>query len=57
MFAIISYLENVVQDDKTFSFIIYIKYEKHPKKRHDDSSFCKKYVFNSKEEITHIAQK
>lgn len=30
--AIISYLENVVQDDKTFFIYNIYKYEKHPKK-------------------------
>ena len=54
--AIISYLENVVQDDKTFFIYNIYKYEKHPKKGMMILRFAKKYVFNSKEEITHIAQ-
>ena len=54
--AIISYLENVVQDDKTFFIYNIYKYEKHPKKGMMILRFAKKYVFNLKEEITHIAQ-
>ena len=50
-------MENVIQDDKTFFIYNNIyKYEKHPKKGMMILRFAKKYVFNSKEEITHIAQ-
>ena len=52
--ALLSYLENIVQNDKTFFIYHICKYEKHPKKGMMILRFAKKYVFNTKEEITSI---
>lgn len=52
--AIISYLENIVQNDKTYFIYNICKYQKHPKKGILELRFAKKYVFNTKEEITKI---
>ena len=54
--AIISYLENIVQNDKTYFIYNLCKYEKHPKKGILELKFSKKYVFNTKEEITQIGK-
>lgn len=54
--AIISYLENIIQNDKTYFIYNVCKYEKHPKKGIMALKFSKKYVFNTKEEITKIAE-
>lgn len=54
--AVISYLENIIQNDKTYFIYNICKYEKHPKKGTLVLKFAKKYVFNTKEEITKMAQ-
>lgn len=54
--AVISYLENVVQENGTFFIYNIYKYEKHPKKGMMILRFAKKYAFNTKEEITKIGQ-
>ena len=54
--AVISYLENIIQNDKTYFIYNICKYEKHPKRGTLVLKFSKKYVFNTKEEITKIAQ-
>lgn len=53
--ALISYLENGIQQDKTFFIYNIYKYEKHPKKGMMVLRFAKKYVFNTKEEIVKMA--
>ena len=52
--AVISYLENIAQNDKTYFIYNIYKYEKHPKKGMMVLRFAKKYVFNTKDEITKI---
>lgn len=54
--AVISYLENVVQDNGTYFIYNIYKYEKHPKKGMMILRFAKKYAFNNKEEITKIGE-
>ncbi len=54
--AVISYLENIIQNNQTYFIYNICKYEKHPKKGTLVLKFAKKYVFNTKEEITKIAQ-
>ena len=54
--AVISYLENIIQNDKTYFIYNICKYEKHSKRGTLVLKFSKKYVFNTKEEITKIAQ-
>lgn len=54
--AIISYLENIVQNDRTYFIYNLCKYEKHNKKGILELKFSKKYVFNTKEEITQIGK-
>ena len=54
--AVISYLENIIQNDTTYFIYNICKYEKHPEKGTLVLKFAKKYVFNTKEEITKIAR-
>ena len=43
-------------NDKTYFIYNLCKYEKHPKKGILELKFSKKYVFNTKEEITQIGK-
>lgn len=54
--ALISYLENSVQQEKTFFVYNILKYEKHPKKGMMALKFSQKYVANSKDEILKMVQ-
>ncbi len=54
--ALISYLENGVQQNKAFFVYNILKYEKHPKKGMMALKFSRKYVANSKEEILKMVQ-
>lgn len=54
--ALISYLENVVQNDKPFFIYNLYKYEKHPKKGMMVLRYAKKYIFNSNDEINNIGK-
>jgi len=54
--AIISYLENIAQKDKTYFIYNICKFQKDGKKGIAELKFSKKYVFNTKEEITQIGK-
>lgn len=54
--ALISFLENGIQQNQTFFIYNIYKYEKHPKKGMMVLRYAKKYVFNTNDEITKIAQ-
>ena len=54
--AVISYFENIIQNYTTYFIYNICKYEKHPEKGTLVLKFAKKYVFNTKEEITKIAR-
>ncbi len=54
--ALISYLENVTQNNQNYFVYNIVKFEKHPKKGMMELQFSKKYLVSSKQEILKMVE-